>query len=70
MKIKLKVHPNSSVDKFVKISDSEFEIWVKEKPLEGKANKYLEKFLKKETGISGRIVSGFNSRVKYFEVHK
>lgn len=67
MKIKIKVHPNSSQEKYLKISQNEFEVWIKVKPIEGKANIALEKFLKKEIKFKGKIVSGFNSRIKFVE---
>ncbi|MBU2612135.1 MAG: DUF167 domain-containing protein [Nanoarchaeota archaeon] len=68
MKIKVKVHSNSSMDKMKMISEGNYEVWVKEKPIEGKANIYLEKFLKKEFGKKCRIVSGFSSKMKVFEL--
>ncbi|NCN51782.1 DUF167 domain-containing protein [archaeon] len=68
MKIKLKVHSNSSQEKLIKISEREFEIWVKEKPIEGKANEKIEKILKKELSLDAKIISGFNSKVKLVEI--
>ncbi len=67
MKLKIKVHPNSSMEKIVKVSEKDFEVWTKEKPIEGRANEKVEKILKKELGLKGKIVSGFNSRIKTFE---
>ena len=70
MKIKMKVHANSSQEKINKISDKEYEVWIKEKPIEGKANSYIEKFLKKELSFRGKvkIISGFTSKIKIVEV--
>lgn len=68
MKIKIKVHANSSQEKIVKLSENDFEVWIKEKPLDGKANNYLEKFLKKEFGADVKVVSGFTSKIKFVEV--
>ena len=68
MKIKVKVHPNSSQEKVVKISDKEYEVWIKEKPVDGKANGFLEKFLKKYFKKEVKIVSGFTGRKKTVEV--
>jgi uncharacterized protein (TIGR00251 family) len=68
MKIKIKLHPNSSQEKIIKVSDIEYEIWIREKPIEGRANKYVEKYLKKYFGKDIKIVSGFNSRIKFFEI--
>ena len=67
MKFKLKVHANSSREKLVKLSEAEFEVWTTEKPIDGRANKYLEKFLKKEFGRPVKIISGFKSANKIFE---
>ncbi len=47
MKINVKVHPNSSQEKIKKISDNNYEIWVKENPVNGKANLSVIKILKK-----------------------
>ena len=66
--MKLKVHANSSQEKIEKISDDSFEVWIKEKAVDNKANKYLEKFLKKYFGKEIRIKSGFTSRNKIIKV--
>jgi len=68
MKIKVKVHSNSSQEKIIKISEKEFEIWLKEKPIYGRANDKIEKILKKEFGFKIKILSGFNSKIKFVEV--
>ena len=51
-----------------KISENEFEVWIKEKPIDGRANSYLEKVIKKYTGRKYRIVSGLSSRIKILEL--
>lgn len=68
MNIKIKVHTNSKKEKIVKISEKEYGIWIKEKPIDNKANKYLEKFLKKYFKQEVRIVKGFKSRNKVVEL--
>jgi uncharacterized protein (TIGR00251 family) len=68
MKIKLKVHTNSSQDKINKNSEKYYEVWIKEKPIEGKANEYLVKILKRELRKKIKIISGFNSKIKFLEV--
>ena len=68
MKIKIKFHPNSSQEKIEKISDENFEVWLKEKPIDGKANIELCKILKKYFKKSVKIKSGFTSRNKIIEV--
>ena len=68
MKIKVKLHPNSSQEKIIKISEEEFEVWIKEKPIDGKANIMLEKFLKKEIGFNCKVVKGLKCREKVLEI--
>jgi uncharacterized protein (TIGR00251 family) len=68
MKIKLKVHVNSSIERVAKISDGEFEVWIKEKPVGGKANKHLEKTLSRCFGSKCKIISGFSSKIKFVQV--
>ena len=70
MKIKIKVKPNSSQEKIEKISDEEYEVWIKEKPVDGKANIELLKLLKKYFGREVKIKSGFTSRRKIVEINK
>lgn len=68
MKIKIKIHPNSSQEKLEKINEKEFEIWIKEKPLENKANLKLIGILKRYFKKPVEIKSGFTSRNKIVEV--
>lgn len=68
MRIKVKVHPSSSQEKILKLDESEYEVWFKEKPIEGKANEYLEKFMRKEFGVKCKVVSGFTSKFKIVEI--
>lgn len=66
MKIKIKVHANSSQEKIVEV-DGWLEVWIKEKPVDGRANSCLEKILKKHFGRKVKVVSGFTSRMKMIE---
>jgi len=68
MKLKVKLHPNSSREKIEKISDSEYEVWLKDKPVDNRANVKLVKVLKKYFGKEVEIKSGFTSRMKVVEV--
>jgi len=68
MKIKVKIHPNSSREEIVQIKPGEYEVWIKESPLEGKANIALEKVLKKHFNKTCKIVFGFKSRKKVIEI--
>ena len=67
MKYKIKVHTNSSKEEVVKKEDI-YEVWIKEKPIQGKANIKLLKFLKKYFKRPVKIVSGFTSRNKIIEL--
>lgn len=68
MKISVKVHTNSSQEKIEKLDDKNYEVWIKEKPIAGKANDELMRFLKKYFKKNVKIKSGFNSRKKVFEI--
>jgi uncharacterized protein (TIGR00251 family) len=68
MKIKIKVHTNSSREKIRDIENDFFEVWIKEKAIDNKANKYLEKFLGKYLDKDVKITSGFTSRNKIIEI--
>jgi len=68
MKIKIKIHSNSSQEKIEKISENEFEVWIREKPIQGKANEELVRLLKKYFRKPVKIVFGFNSKIKLIEV--
>ena len=68
MKIKIKVHPNSSKEEVRKIDDIEFEVWLKAKPIDNKANLKLIKLLKNYFNKPVMIKSGFTSKNKIVEV--
>jgi len=63
MKIKIKLHPNSSQEK-IEEKDGFLEVWIKEKPIDGKANEELIKTLKKHFKKNVEIKSGFSSKTK------
>jgi uncharacterized protein (TIGR00251 family) len=65
--VKLKVHTNSSQEKIVELENNFYGVWLKEKPVDGKANLSLLKLLKKEFGKNFKIKSGFNSLNKIVE---
>ena len=68
MKIKVKIHANSSQEKICKLNDKEYEVWIKKKPVDGKANLALEKMMTKYFGKKVNISSGFTSRNKIVEI--
>ena len=68
MKIKVKFHPNSSQEKIEKLGEDKYEAWLKEKPIDNKANEKLIKVLKKYFKRNVSIKSGLTSRNKVIEV--
>jgi uncharacterized protein (TIGR00251 family) len=48
--------------------NKEYEVWIKEKPIDGKANEELIKVLKKYFGKSVKIVHGFKSKKKVIDI--
>lgn len=67
MKFSLRVHANSSQERIEKTSDG-FEIWIKEKPINGKANTAIIKLFKKTLQKTIKIVSGLTSNNKIIEI--
>ncbi len=67
MKYHIKVHANSSREKIDK-TDKGFEIWIKEKPVNGKANSAIIKLFRKKLQKKIKIISGLNSGNKIIEV--
>ncbi len=70
MIIHVKVKPNASKDKIDKISENEYNAWVKAKPKDGKANQRLTNLLAKEFGVNVKQVKIKNpsSRKKIIEI--
>jgi len=70
MKILIKVHSNSSQEKILDLGENNFEIWIRKKPINGRANEYIEKLLGKYFNAKCNIVSGFTSKNKIIEITK
>lgn len=69
MKVQVKVHASSSREKVERKGKTIFEVWLTEKPTDGKANARLLRLMQKEfEGKDVRIVSGFTGRKKLLEV--
>ena len=68
MKVLVRVHPNSSSEKIHKKEDCSFEVWLKEKAVDNKANISLMKILKRHFGKPIKIKTGLASRNKIIEV--
>ncbi len=71
MYLKVKVHPSSKQNKVIQKSPDSFEIFVRAKPVDGKANEavldLLSEFLRKPRSKI-RLVKGGMSRGKIIEV--
>ena len=65
--ISVKVHANSSQEKIKEVNKG-LEVWLKEKPLGGKANEKLIKLLKKHYKKNIKIIKGLASRNKIIEI--
>ncbi|MEK7197892.1 MAG: DUF167 domain-containing protein [Patescibacteria group bacterium] len=71
MKIFVKAKPNSKIESIKKLSETNFEICVKEPPVKGQANTAIIMALAKHFQISSlrvKIISGYTSRLKTIEV--
>ncbi|MDD3032535.1 MAG: DUF167 domain-containing protein [Candidatus Pacebacteria bacterium] len=72
MFIKVKCHPSSKKEIFEKKDENSFEIFIKEKPERGEANKKVTEILAEIYGVSHkklRIIKGAKSPSKIFEIH-
>jgi len=68
MKLKVKVKPSSGKQEIKKISDDEYQIKLKSKPENNKANIELVKLLKKYFKKEVKILKGKTSKNKIIEV--
>jgi len=71
MKIFVKVKPNSKEESIKKLSETNFEICVKEPPVRGLANAAIIKTLARHFGVppsAVKITSGHTSRQKIVEI--
>jgi len=71
MRINIKARPNFKEEKVEKISDTDFIVYVKEPPVQGKANRAIVNALAEYFGIAStriKIVSGWTSRQKVVEI--
>ncbi len=73
MKIFTKVKINNFQKKVRKIDKNHFEVWIKEKPIQGKANKTLVKLLADYFDVSLseiKIISGVKSKEKIIQINE
>lgn len=72
MKIFVKARPSAREEKVEKIDDQNYIVWVKEPPIQGKANNAVRNALALyfKTGTSSvKIISGHTSRNKIIEIN-
>ncbi len=73
MKIFVKVKPKAKEQKIIKISDTNFKVWVKEPPEKGRANTAVIGALAGYFNTSRaniKIISGSTSKLKIIEIVK
>jgi uncharacterized protein YggU (UPF0235/DUF167 family) len=71
-KIFVKTKTGKKKEKIVKIDKANFEVWTKERPIKGRANKAVLRILAKYLGISSsqlEIVSGLKSKNKIVNIN-
>ena len=70
MKIFVKVKPGASEDKLEKISENDYLGFVRDLPVNGKANINLKKLIAREFGVSSKdiVINNPTSRKKIIEV--
>ncbi|EKE06642.1 MAG: hypothetical protein ACD_18C00311G0009 [uncultured bacterium] len=71
MRLNIKVIPKSSLNKVIKISETELKVKLTSPPVDGEANKKLIEILSKEYNVAKskiRIVRGETSKSKIVEI--
>lgn len=71
MRIYVSIKPNAKVKKVEKINESHFKVWVKESPVDGKANQAVIKILAEHFSIAPSrisITSGHKTKKKIIEI--
>ena len=71
MKINVQARPGAREEKVEKIDEGNFRVWVKEPPVQGKANAAIIRVLAGYFGVSQsqvRIISGYTSRAKIIAI--
>lgn len=69
--IKVKAFPGSKIEEIIKKSENSFDVKVKEKPVQGQANRAIIAVLADYFKISKnkvRLIKGFRERNKIFEI--
>ena len=69
--VRVKVHPAASQDALVTRGPDQFEVWVRAKPVDGKASEAAGRLLARHLQVPPsrlRLIRGWESRQKLFEV--
>lgn len=72
MKISVKVKANTSQERIEKTDDTNFLVWIREKPVEGKANEAVRRALAEYLGVAKSritLIKGQTSKQKVFEIN-
>lgn len=73
MLVRVKVFPQARQEQILKKTKNSFEVWVKERPIQGQANRAVTRVLAEYFEVpseSVKLVKGFRQRSKVFEVRK
>ncbi|MBI3626599.1 DUF167 domain-containing protein [Candidatus Uhrbacteria bacterium] len=71
MRISVKAKPQAFEEKIEKLPDGSLVVFVKEPPINGQANRAIQRVLAQHFGVTRdrvRIVSGYTSRNKLIEI--
>lgn len=71
MKVRVRVRPGAKTEKVEQVSETEYRVWVKAPPREGKANAAVVEVLSRHFKIPRRsvvLLRGESSRDKLFEI--
>jgi uncharacterized protein (TIGR00251 family) len=69
MRIKIRLHPGASEDKIKEVSKDNYEVWIQQHPVQGKANVALLRFMKKHfKALDVKLLWGLKSRKKILEI--
>lgn len=72
MRISVKARPGASENLVTKIAEGQFEVWVKEPPIQGRANRAVIRLIAeyfRVPVVNVKIVSGFTLRNKILEIN-
>lgn len=68
MRVKVRLHPDSTQEKIIKLEPGFYVVWLKEPAFDDKANIALVKMLKNYFRREVKIVHGFKTRLKLVDI--